>query len=87
MATSPELPPRAAADIVQSLTRLTDATRHSAVATLAAAIISARGRPISVEEALEIAHTVRLAMFPASAGGMAEEWKRTKAERLARVWD
>jgi len=76
-----------AASVAQSLEKLISATRESAVATLAAAIVTARGKPISINEVLAISHDLHMVMFPRTNTGMYQEWVKTKIERLAKVHD
>ena len=71
----------------QSLERLVAATQQSAIATLAAAIVAARGKPTSINEVLEISHDLHMAMFPPHGSGMLKEWMKTKDQRLAKVRD
>ena len=73
--------------VIRGLSDLISVTRHSAVATLAAAIITARGKPISIEEALEINNDLHMAMFPRADGGALREWQKTKDAKLAKVHD
>ena len=66
--------------------RLIMATQHAAAATLAAAIISARGRAISPDKALEIHNDIRLSLFrPLSPSGHYEEWLKTKDARMKMI--
>jgi hypothetical protein len=52
---------------------------------LAAAIITASGRPHSIQQALEIARDIQFAMYPAPGYGHYHEWEKTKTQRLHRV--
>jgi hypothetical protein len=69
----------------QVFAQLTEATKLQAGVTLAAAIITASGRPCSIEEALAIANDVFFAMYPAPNLGIYQEWVKTKDARLKKV--
>ena len=62
-----------------------DLAKAQIAATLAAAIITASGRPHSVQQALDIANDIQFAMYPAHGYGHYTEWEKTKAERLNKV--
>lgn len=82
-----------AADVVAQLpllvARLEHALRTQTTAILAAAIVQASSRPVSVEEALAVRHDVHLALFgPELTGrGAFEEWHRKKDTRLRRPFE
>ena len=69
----------------QILAQLTEATKQQNAATLAAAIITASGRPYSIEEALAIANDIYFAMYPAPNAGIYIEWVKTRDARLKKV--
>jgi hypothetical protein len=75
------------ADIKIVLEGLVRATRESAVATITAAIINARGKPTSIEEVMEINRNVNFALHPDPRLPGYKEWNSTKAEALAKVYD
>lgn len=68
--------------------RLIAAIHAQTAATLAAAIIAARGKPISVKDALEITHTVQLSIQPPPPGtGIGAQWAKDKDAKQAKVWE
>ena len=69
----------------RQLQSLVQAQRGTQVATLAAAIIAAMGRPVSVEEVLEIHQDVWFSLYNDANAGRYQEWSKTKAERLAKI--
>jgi len=75
------------AGISQSLEKLAISNQSVATATLTAAIVSARGKPTSIKEVLEIAHDINFAMYPARNYGNYKEWEKTKDQRLAKIYD
>jgi hypothetical protein len=81
------LPPQFLSDVIANLHKLVNATQQSAIATLAAAVISARGKPVSIAEVLEISRDLQYAMFPVRELGIYKEWEKTKAERVAQIHD
>jgi hypothetical protein len=72
--------------VMRNLHKLVSATQTAAIATLAASIVSARGKPTSINEVLAIANDLQFAMFPEPSGPY-KEWAKTRAERLAKVYD
>jgi hypothetical protein len=76
-----DLPPQ----LLRTLADLKDATKAHTAATLAAAIISASGKPYSIEQALEIVNDIQFAMHPRPGHGAYIEWEKTKAQRLSKV--
>jgi hypothetical protein len=73
-------------DIVKE-TQAAEATRQQTVCTLAAAIITASGRPWSIEQALELKTDVYYALFGNlhHGSGHYQEWKKTSQQRLSKV--
>jgi hypothetical protein len=59
--------------------------RAQAVTTLAAAIITASGRPWSVQQALDLKRDVYFAMYPSTGAGVYIDWAKTRDERLNKV--
>jgi len=53
------------------------ATRISAAATLAAALINAAGRPHSVNEAIKLMRDVEFSLWPTPNSGGYQAWKTT----------
>jgi hypothetical protein len=81
------IPPHVVSGMNESLAKLVSATQDSAVATLTAAIVTARGKPISISDALAIAHDLHMAMFPPHGSATYKEWAKTKDQKLAKVQD
>ncbi|HTU54745.1 MAG TPA: hypothetical protein VMF62_12315 [Acetobacteraceae bacterium] len=67
-----------------TLAKLADAARDTAAATVAAAIVTARGKPTSIKDVLEITRDARMAMFP-DESKRDETWEQTKEVRLGKV--
>lgn len=59
--------------------------REQDAATLAAAIVSAAGRPFSIQEVLDIKTDVFWALYPSGNMGSYQEWAKTRNERLSKV--
>jgi hypothetical protein len=68
------------------IARLEHALRIQTTATLAAAVVQASNRPVSVEEALGVRQDVQFALFgPEFTGrGSFDEWQKKKEARLHR---
>jgi hypothetical protein len=82
----PESPPRPAISPgALALAQFTEATKWQTAATLASAIVTASGRPYSIEQALEIVHDIHSAMNPGRNFGPYKEWEKTKDARLKKV--
>ena len=84
----PESPLTAAAiaPIIQTLPRIESALQKSSVAVLVAAVVSARGRPTSISEVLQIHEDIFWSIYPTVGQGRYEEWAKTKEDRLNKVW-
>jgi hypothetical protein len=54
-------------------------------ATIAAALVSASGKPHSIEQILEIVTDVQFAMNPQPNHGSYQQWAKTKDARLKKV--
>jgi len=67
------------------LGQLTEATRWQSATILASAIITASGRPHSVQQALDIVQDIHFALFPVRNLAAYNEWAKTKHERLNKV--
>jgi V8-like Glu-specific endopeptidase len=65
--------------------RLINALQAQSVATLAAAIVAASGRPWSIDQVRQLANDIHFANYPAPQLGAYKEWEKTKAARLAKV--
>lgn len=76
---------QAAGDIFRELQSLVQAQRATQVSGLVAAIISAMGRPVSVEEVLKIQSDLWFSLYGDRNHGTYKEWAKTKDERLAKV--
>jgi hypothetical protein len=79
------IPPHAIAAISGSLEKLAEATKQQTVATLAAAIITASGKPWSIEQVLEVEHDIDFSIHPAPNYGTYKEWLKTKDARQKKV--
>ncbi len=80
-----QIPPNVVAAVNMSLATLAEVAKAQTAATLAAAIITASGEPHSIEQALEIAHDIQFAMYPAPNSGVYKEWLKTKDARLKKI--
>jgi len=76
------LPP----NLMPELAKISSRLELSTVSTLTAAIVSAAGRPFSIEEVMEISRSLHFAMFPAAGYGAYQEWAKTKDAQLKKVW-
>lgn len=70
----------------EAATQLVHATRANTVATMAAAIITASGRPFSIQQALDLSRDIHFAMHPIGGYGANMEWEKTKDQALAKVY-
>jgi len=75
-----------------ALGAVNDPPRHfsrsrQSIVTLAAAIITASGRPWSIEQALALSNDIHFAMYPAPNNGAYQEWAKTKNAKLMAVHD
>jgi hypothetical protein len=70
---------------VVALGQFTEATKWHTASTLASAIISASGRPHSIQQALDIARDIHFAMFPVHNLPAYKDWEKTKHERLNKI--
>jgi hypothetical protein len=80
-----ELPSRERKMETVDNTQLFKLLRRQNATILAAAIISASGRPHSIEQALEIVRDIQFATNPNPGSGAYQEWAKTKDERLSKV--
>ena len=87
MPPEPSIPLSVIAGIGQSLEKLANAAQSAAIATLTAAIVTARGKPTSINEVLEIAQNINFAMYPAPNHGLYKEWATKKEAKLAKIYD
>jgi hypothetical protein len=64
-----------------------EATRQQTASTLAAAIITASGRPWSVAQAIELQTDIYNSLFGGLLAGYGryQEWKKTEKERVSKV--
>ena len=65
--------------------RLMEVTRQQTAAAVASAVITASGRPHSINEALEVLRDVLFAMYPAPESQAYQQWAKTKDERLQKI--
>jgi hypothetical protein len=64
---------------------LVTAAKAQVAATLAAAIVTASGRPHSIQQVLDIASDIQFALYPAHGYDIFAEWEKTAVERLNKV--
>lgn len=76
---------QAAGDVSRQLQLLMQAQRGTQVATLAAAVVAAMGRPVSIAEVLEINNSIWFSLYSDGQHGRYQEWAKTKDERLAKI--
>ena len=80
-------------DALRASARLETALKMSACATLASAIIAAAGRPVSVQEALDLQRDVYNANYGGELSGHGsyqgsyQAWSKTKDERLKKTFN
>lgn len=72
---------------MQAQMQMAEATRQQTASTLAAAIISASGRPWSVAQAIELKTDIYYSLFGGlfANSGHYQEWKKTQGPRLNKV--
>lgn len=73
-------------ELLPILGQLTEAMKWQAIATMTSTLISAAGRPCSIQEMLDIARDIHFAMFPAPQLGAYKEWEKDKTKRLHKVF-
>jgi hypothetical protein len=56
--------------------QMLEVTKTAAAATIAAALISATGRPHSVGEAVQLLHDVQWSLWPSPSHGAYKEWHK-----------
>jgi hypothetical protein len=66
---------------------LLSALQQNTAATLAAAIVTARGKPVSIEQLLEIQRHVFFALNPSPGHGTYQAWAHDREKHLAKVYD
>jgi hypothetical protein len=66
---------------------LYSALQQNTAATLAAAIVTARGKPVSIEQLLEIQRHVHFALYPAPGHGTYQTWAHDRENHLAKIYD
>ena len=66
----------AVATEMQIAAQALEATRTAAAATLAAALISAAGRPHSVDEAMKLVRDIQWSLWPNDNYGAYKDWKK-----------
>jgi hypothetical protein len=79
------IPPSPLPPAAFAFSQLADAARHQTASTLAAALITASGRPHSIEETVELVRDIRFALFPTPQAADYKGWEKTKRERLEKV--
>jgi hypothetical protein len=83
----PAISPAAIHGIHQTLEKLVAATEQAGVATLVAAIVSARGKPTSIKEIMEIGQSMHFALRPAPTHSAYQAWAKNQKDHLEKVWD
>jgi hypothetical protein len=70
------------------LSKIDHDLRVSAVATLAASVVGAAGRPVSVKEVLEIQQDIYFSLYSGevAAHGHYQAWAKTKDARVSKTW-
>ena len=81
------IPPQVLTSLNIEMMKLVNSTQLSAIATLAAAIVGAKGKPTSIKEVMEISNDLQMAMFPQTGSGAYQEWVKTRDARLAKVYE
>jgi hypothetical protein len=83
MALSTPIPPMTGVDLAQ----LINATQNAAAATLAAALITAAGRPHSVDEAINLLRDIQYSLHPGNFAntGPYQAWQQSKQTDKAHV--
>lgn len=76
------VPPEAVHEIGNQLQALVLAQRDAASATLAAAIVSAMGRPVTLAEVVEIQRDVSFSLYPQRNYSSYSTWQATRAKQL-----
>jgi hypothetical protein len=79
------IPPAAFLQFQQDMLHIRETMKANMAATLASAIIVASGRPHSIQQALDIANDIQMAMYPTPNSGYYQEWSKTKDDRLKKV--
>jgi len=87
MSSIPEAEGDAPSETNRVLNQLLTATKTSAAASLAAGMIAASGRPHSVQEALELVHSIKFALYPTPNNDAYKQWAKEKALHLVKVHD
>jgi hypothetical protein len=81
------IPPQVVANIGVQLQMLVVAQRETTTASLVAAVIAAKRKPVSIAEVLEIQTDVYWSMFPDARSAAYQLWAKTKDERLTKPHD
>jgi len=79
------IPPQVISIIVTELAKLVIAQRNSGVATLTSAIVASTGRPVSIEDILQITEDISWSLYPDHRNGRYQEWIKTKDEGVKKV--
>ncbi len=67
-------------------TALQSALQQNTAATLAAAIVTARAKPVSIEQLLQIQRDVFFALYPAHGHGAYQAWAMERDKPLAKIY-
>ena len=83
----PESPitPQVVAEVPKQLQMLVTAQRGTEAATLAAAVIAAMGRPVSISEALEVRQDILFSLYTDHGTAAYQAWRQVKDHRLAKI--
>jgi hypothetical protein len=83
--TESPVPPQFLSQFVGGLGHLITAAQWQASITLASAIVTASGRPHSIEQALDIAKDIHFETHPTPGSAVYLEWSKTKDAKLKKV--
>jgi hypothetical protein len=81
------IPPQVISGIAETLQKLAAANQSIVTATLTAAIVSARAKPTSIKEVLEIQRDLFFAMHPSPNSGNYQAWVKNKEEKLSKIYE
>jgi hypothetical protein len=72
--------------ILQQLTQLAEATKSQVIATQVAAIVTAAGKPVSIQQVRDLYYDLYWATYPQPNSGAYMEWSKSKDFRLSKVF-
>lgn len=82
---APPIPPESVNEVTKQLQLLVAAQRNAEVATLAAAVITAMGRPVTMHEILEIRRKFQLELYGERSSSSFKEWQKNSILELTTV--